>query len=99
MEEALQLNLTTVVEPEISKKRKEDPEAEKEQDVVAPAKKKKKLPNKDSQKANTDSSSGPKEGEDFISSLFNNNPEIPKLELASGEGNKKEAVFTEKPLG
>ena len=89
-EENLQLNLTTTTS-NAGIKRKGDTENE-ALETEQPVKKKK---IKD-QSGGTNKKQEP-QGE-FISSLFNNNPEIPKLELDSGESSKKEAVFSQKAL-
>lgn len=83
----LQLNLATNTEAnEAPKKRKV--EEEETQQSEKPVKKKKTVGKDEKVDAN----------QEFISSLFNNNPEIPRLELASGEASKKEAVFSQKAL-
>ena len=90
-EENLQLNLTTSASENTGTKRKNDTEneaLESEQPV-----KKKKIKDQSGTNKKQEQPEGP-----FISSLFNNNPEIPKLELESGESNKKEAVFSQKAL-
>ena len=90
-ESTLQLNLTTSTNNgESDRKRKiskEENEHEDEQPKVkdGPVKPKKKKVKKD----NTNDS---QQNEEFISSLFNNNPEIPQLELSTND-NTKEVVF------
>ena len=80
------LNTTVVVNP-VGKNETESEAFENEQPI-----KKKKV--KDQSGTNKKQEpEGP-----FISSLFNNNPKIPKLELDSGESSKKEAVFSQKAL-
>ena len=88
-EENLQLNLTTNTNVAPSKR---TIDTENEYAETEPAVKKKK--NKEG--VNSNKKQEP-QGE-FISSLFNNNPEIPKLELESGESSKKEGVFSTKAL-
>ena len=88
-EENLQLNLTTSENTGTKRKNDTENEAlETEQPV-----KKKKIKDQSGTNKKQEQPEGP-----FISSLFNNNPEIPKLELESGESNKKEAVFSQKAL-
>jgi len=88
-DENLQLNLTTNTNVAPSKR---TIDTENESAETEPAVKKKK--NKEG--VNSNKKQEP-QGE-FISSLFNNNPEIPKLELESGESSKKEGVFSTKAL-
>ena len=86
-EQNLQLNLTTNT-ASAPVKRKLD--TKNDSTEPEPIKKKK---NKEANSAKKPEVQG-----EFISSLFNNNPEIPKLELDSGESSKKEAVFSSKAL-
>ena len=91
----LQLNLTTDVEkPPQKAKRKPSPEREAPPGEEAPVPKKKKL------KTQNDSAQNSKSNEDqpFISSLFNSNPEIPKLQLSNEGPKAKEQVFSDKAL-
>ena len=89
----LQLNLTTDVDrPPQKVKRK--PSSERDTSEEAPVPKKKKL------KAQSDVAPNSKSNEDgpFISSLFNNNPEIPKLQLSNEGPKAKEQVFSDKGM-
>lgn len=82
----LQLNLATPSAEPPSKRKNEEPKTSEE-----PVKKKKR-------KEDGGDASKPEQPGEFISSLFNNNPEIPKLELGSAENSKKEAVFSQRNL-
>jgi len=89
-EENLQLNLTTTTNENPGTKRKNETESEAFENEQPIKKKKVKDQSGTNKKQEPE---GP-----FISSLFNNNPKIPKLELDSGESSKKEAVFSQKAL-
>ena len=91
----LQLNLTTDVEkPPQKTKRKPSPEREPlpGDEASVPKKKKAKTQNEGGQNSKST------DDQPFISSLFNNNPEIPKLELSNEGPKAKEQVFSDKAL-
>ena len=91
----LQLNLTTDVEkPPQKAKRKPSPEREPLPGDEASVPKKKKLKTQNETGQNSKSN----DDQPFISSLFNNNPEIPKLELSNEGPKAKEQVFSDKAL-
>ena len=95
----LQLNLTTTDESSKSVKRKSSPEPEEKQDKNHEQPKKKKSK---SSKIGTSSSSTNDAKTDpdqpFISSLFNNNPQVPKLELSNEGPKATEEVFSDKSI-
>ena len=91
----LQLNLTTDVEkPPQKTKRKPSPEREPLPGDEASVPKKKKVKTQNEAGQNSKSN----DDQPFISSLFNNNPEIPKLELSNEGPKAKEQVFSDKAL-
>ena len=91
----LQLNLTTDVE-KLPQKAKRKPSPEREplpgDEASVPKKKKAKTQNEGGQNSKST------DDQPFISSLFNNNPEIPKLELSNEGPKAKEQVFSDKAL-
>ena len=91
-EDTLQLNLTTSVESK-EKKRKLDQESkypdEEDEEVESVLVK----PKKKRMKKDVETQQQQQQGEEFISSLFNNNPEIPTLDLSLADKSKKEQVF------
>ena len=94
----LQLNLTTSKTDDSSKsaKRKSSPEPEEKQDrnyEHQPKKKKSK-----SSKVGTNTNEAKPDDQPFISSLFNNNPQVPKLELSNEGPKTTEDVFSNKSI-
>ena len=94
----LQLNLTTTDESSKSVKRKSSPEPEEKQDKnhEQPKKKKSKSSKIGTNSSTNDAKTDP--DQPFISSLFNNNPQVPKLELSNEGPKATEEVFSDKSI-
>ena len=97
----LQLNLTTSKTDEASKsaKRKSSPEPEEEKlDKKNQEQQPKKKKSKSSKIGNASTNEANADDQPFISSLFNNNPQVPKLELSNEGPKATEEVFSDKSI-
>ena len=92
VEGGITLNITNNEESTNTTKRKSSPDREDNHIIDDQPKKKKKSNNLTNDSKNNEQ---PKE---FISSLFNNNPEVPKLQLSNEGPKAKEQVFSDKNL-
>ncbi len=89
-EEVLQLNLSV--------KRKTPDAVQSEPDLGEEASPKKKIKTKTKPSEHNTDKAGEEEKKEYISSLFNHNPEIPKVELSGASSQATETVFSEKSL-